>query len=75
MKMLKTELIKKLKEDVSKNGDGHLRRVVLVDLIHGNETKLLSPTRVDKNGQRCYMNQKEMVEYCKENPIKKQRKK
>lgn len=67
--MKKTELVKRLEKSILRDGDGHLRFVKLVSLEHGEQTHLLSPTRTDKNGSRSYMNQKEFVEYCKNNPV------
>jgi hypothetical protein len=68
--MLKSEFIKRLQEEIDKDGDGHLRYAEWVDLRQGNISRLLSPERKTKTGQRAYMSQKEMIQYCKENPLK-----
>lgn len=67
--MLKSELIKRLQEEVDKNGDMHLKYVEYEDEEQGSGHYILSPDRKTKSGQRAKANLKEFRQYCKENPI------
>lgn len=67
--MKKSELAKRLMEEVEKFGDDHIRTY---KIVCRNETvihNMASRTRKDAYGNKANMSQKEFEQYCLDNPI------
>lgn len=71
--MKKSELIKRLQDEIEAYGDCHIKSVKVYEESAEWSRNMTSPIRKDKHGNRANMNQKEFEEYCKNNPIKQEK--
>lgn len=68
--MKKSELVKKLQEEIDKHGDEHLRYVEIREFGYEWTQWIPSPTRKNRaTGEAVKMSHDEHCKYNKENPI------